>query len=252
MGNFNRDKRSSGFGGGHSKGKFKTGGNRFGAQRQFGKGPARSQMHQAVCAECGKRCEVPFKPTGDKPVYCSDCFGHSPNYGSQRAKGNRDFNHRDSGDRQMFSATCANCGDTCEVPFKPTSGKPVLCSKCFSGDFKAPSIQPAGQASDLDLEELKEMVNGLTVKLDKVLTLLQRTTPVKEITVMKSDASLEGESELPKKKVPKAKAEPKDVKKTTATKKVAAKKAPKKTVTKKKVSAKTVAKKAVAKKKTSK
>lgn len=34
----------------------------------------RPQMHSAVCATCGKRCEVPFKPTGEKPIYCSFCF----------------------------------------------------------------------------------------------------------------------------------------------------------------------------------
>ena len=34
----------------------------------------RPQMHSVVCDKCGERCEVPFKPTGDKPVYCSDCF----------------------------------------------------------------------------------------------------------------------------------------------------------------------------------
>ncbi len=32
------------------------------------------QMHKAVCADCGKECEVPFKPSGDRPVYCRDCF----------------------------------------------------------------------------------------------------------------------------------------------------------------------------------
>jgi len=32
------------------------------------------QMFHAVCAECGKDCEVPFEPRGDKPVYCSDCY----------------------------------------------------------------------------------------------------------------------------------------------------------------------------------
>jgi CxxC-x17-CxxC domain-containing protein len=32
------------------------------------------QMYDAVCAECGADCKVPFKPTGDRPVYCSDCF----------------------------------------------------------------------------------------------------------------------------------------------------------------------------------
>ena len=32
------------------------------------------QMYAATCAECGKSTEVPFKPRGDKPVYCSDCY----------------------------------------------------------------------------------------------------------------------------------------------------------------------------------
>ncbi|MBI5412133.1 hypothetical protein HZA43_03065 [Candidatus Peregrinibacteria bacterium] len=36
-------------------------------------------MHEATCADCGKRCEVPFRPTGDKPVFCRDCFGANKN-----------------------------------------------------------------------------------------------------------------------------------------------------------------------------
>jgi CxxC-x17-CxxC domain-containing protein len=32
------------------------------------------EMHPAVCAQCGKDAMVPFRPRGDKPVYCSDCF----------------------------------------------------------------------------------------------------------------------------------------------------------------------------------
>jgi len=32
------------------------------------------EMSKAVCSECGKECEVPFKPTEGKPVYCKDCF----------------------------------------------------------------------------------------------------------------------------------------------------------------------------------
>lgn len=31
-------------------------------------------MHKAICADCKKGCEVPFRPTGDRPVYCRDCF----------------------------------------------------------------------------------------------------------------------------------------------------------------------------------
>jgi len=32
------------------------------------------QMYKAVCAECGAECQVPFKPSGDRPVYCKECF----------------------------------------------------------------------------------------------------------------------------------------------------------------------------------
>ena len=40
-------------------------------------------MYKAVCADCCKNCEVPFKPTEDRPVYCKECFtirkaGHVP------------------------------------------------------------------------------------------------------------------------------------------------------------------------------
>jgi CxxC-x17-CxxC domain-containing protein len=32
------------------------------------------QMYEAVCSSCGKPALVPFQPSGDKPVYCSECF----------------------------------------------------------------------------------------------------------------------------------------------------------------------------------
>ncbi len=35
-------------------------------------------------------------------------------------------------DRQMHKATCSDCGNECEVPFKPTEGKPVRCRDCFA------------------------------------------------------------------------------------------------------------------------
>lgn len=38
---------------------------------------------------------------------------------------------RDRGPREMFSATCSSCGKEAQVPFRPTSGKPVYCSDCF-------------------------------------------------------------------------------------------------------------------------
>ncbi len=38
-----------------------------------GEAPAR-QMYDAVCAECGVQTKVPFRPSGTRPVYCSNCF----------------------------------------------------------------------------------------------------------------------------------------------------------------------------------
>jgi len=32
------------------------------------------EMYSAVCADCGKNCEVPFKPTAGRSVYCRDCY----------------------------------------------------------------------------------------------------------------------------------------------------------------------------------
>ncbi len=54
-------------------GRNSRGGGRFGRDR-----PPR-EMHKTECADCGNECEVPFKPNGEKPVYCNDCFqDHKP------------------------------------------------------------------------------------------------------------------------------------------------------------------------------
>lgn len=96
MKNFNRgggfgDRKSGGFGG-NKKGGFndhKQGGfgrREFGGhdsgRGSFGGGFNKPGMHKAVCAECGATCEVPFKPTGDRPVYCSNCFKNRDTHGS--------------------------------------------------------------------------------------------------------------------------------------------------------------------------
>ncbi|MEE8400681.1 MAG: CxxC-x17-CxxC domain-containing protein [Candidatus Hydrothermarchaeaceae archaeon] len=31
-------------------------------------------LHTVTCSDCGEEAEVPFKPTGDRPVYCRDCY----------------------------------------------------------------------------------------------------------------------------------------------------------------------------------
>ena len=49
------------------------------------------QMHRAVCDNCGNECEVPFRPTSGRPVYCSDCFEK----GNNRPKDNDQPQHRE-------------------------------------------------------------------------------------------------------------------------------------------------------------
>lgn len=46
----------------------RTGGDGGGRER----GPR--EMHDVICSNCGKPTQVPFLPTGTRPVYCTDCF----------------------------------------------------------------------------------------------------------------------------------------------------------------------------------
>ena len=39
-----------------------------------GSGRSGREMFAATCSSCGQAAQVPFQPSGDKPVYCSDCF----------------------------------------------------------------------------------------------------------------------------------------------------------------------------------
>lgn len=46
------------------------------AERGYdGGGYGSRQMFAITCSNCGRPAEVPFQPRGDRPVYCSDCFG---------------------------------------------------------------------------------------------------------------------------------------------------------------------------------
>tara|TARA_Y100000310_G_scaffold343091_1_gene449152 strand:+ start:2399 stop:2701 length:303 start_codon:yes stop_codon:yes gene_type:complete len=76
----------------------------------------------------------------------------------------KDFK-RNSGRRsfdkiQRTTVTCASCGQKCEVPFKPTSNKPVYCDNCFKKD-SAPKSDRGN--------ELKE----INSKLNRILELLE-------------------------------------------------------------------------------
>ncbi len=70
-GSYSRGSGSRSFGGGRS-GNRSFGGDRGGSRGGFGRGQL--EMFDAVCSKCGNECQVPFRPTGSKPVFCSNCF----------------------------------------------------------------------------------------------------------------------------------------------------------------------------------
>ncbi|MDO8517459.1 MAG: hypothetical protein Q7S33_05035 [Nanoarchaeota archaeon] len=91
MGNFRSDNRGGG-GFRNSSGHPGSSGSRGGFGGRDSRGfrdrdsgsfeRKRLEMHEVTCDRCKKQCEVPFKPTGDKPVFCRDCFGKEGDSGS--------------------------------------------------------------------------------------------------------------------------------------------------------------------------
>ncbi|MDR3282952.1 MAG: hypothetical protein LBS92_05010 [Candidatus Methanoplasma sp.] len=51
-------------------------------------------------------------------------------YGNNGGGSRGGYRDRDQ-PREFFKATCSDCGNECEVPFKPTQGRPVYCKDCF-------------------------------------------------------------------------------------------------------------------------
>lgn len=155
MSNFNRNNNSS-------------------QRRNFtNRGSDRPTMHPAVCSSCGKNCQVPFKPTGSKPIYCSECFeknGGANKY-ENRNSDRSSFRERNR-DREMFDAVCDKCGANCKLPFRPTSGKPILCSICF--EEKTSGGNRNNQTSQYNYDK---QFNELNIKLDKILKLLTSVNP---------------------------------------------------------------------------
>ena len=85
----NRDRGNKG--GGFNRG----GGNRGGFNRDRDRKPV--ELHDVVCDKCKKETQVPFKPTGDKPVLCRDCFEKSGGNRSNQDRGSRGGFNRDRG-----------------------------------------------------------------------------------------------------------------------------------------------------------
>ena len=150
----------------------------------------REKFH-AVCDDCGNDCEVPFKPTSGKPIYCDNCFSkHKP----RDDRGGNDRGGRDSGSRNYGRRDSKTYGDT----------KPAINSNQYKEQFEA-----------------------LNTKLDKILSSLNLNTAGKKVVVgdkvvVEKKTTKAKSKKATKKKVTKVKAKPKA--KAKAKKKVAKKK----------------------------
>ena len=89
-----------------------------------------------VCRDCGQ----PFTFTaGEQEFYASRGLMNEPGRcpecraarRSSPGAGGRYGGGYGGGERQMFSATCSNCGKEALVPFQPRTDRPVYCSDCF-------------------------------------------------------------------------------------------------------------------------
>jgi len=150
--------------------------NNFGkrsSERRFdNRNKGRSEMFPATCTKCGKNCEVPFRPSSGKPIYCSNCFEDKGGRGNERFE-KRDFGRRDFGDRhegrsEMHQATCDECGKNCEVPFRLTPGKPIYCHECFGNKGKPRGNFTKSGIGETD-EKLKKQLDMMNAKLDQIL-----------------------------------------------------------------------------------
>lgn len=234
-------------------------GDRFGGKSRYNGGrdsrkgdrSTRSSMHKTICSECGRDCEVPFRPTGDKPVFCSICFGKkdgsSGNRNDRRAR--RDSGRSSHDDKKLYKTVCDKCHRECEVPFEPTSDRPVFCNSCFGknerGGRSANALTIAPNHYEKQFEELNR-------KLDSIMKLLSEKELVKKVVEEEINEEVV-EKEAVKKTVSSKKSDKKEpaVKKKPAVKKTPdKKKAPtaKKTVKKPAVKKKSTVKKTTKKK----
>jgi CxxC-x17-CxxC domain-containing protein len=212
MGRFDSDNR--GGQGGFAKKSF-SGSRNHGGGSFRGKGSfTPSQKFPAVCDECGDNCEVPFRPTGERPVLCSACFGRQ----NKEAGGSSHFSRNDRrGDRRGndgFPATCSSCGQSCTVPFRPTPGKEIYCDGCFEQSGKKRDRVTRDNSGNN--EWLKDQLSFINKKLDMVIKAMNLTEVKNKAVAPKAEIKVEVKEEV--KAVTKPAKEKKVTVKKTATK----------------------------------
>lgn len=168
---------------------------KFGGPRPFNKGgygrPGEDRpMFKAVCSECQSRCEVPFRPNGKKPVLCSNCFKpESRDFQDKPFSNDRGFNKFDKAPRfnqeNGFDTDCDECGQRCNVPFKPNGKKLVFCRDCFDGknDKSAGTGEQSAPKTDATAKQLAtiaEQLKAMNIKIDNILKALHKETDISQ------------------------------------------------------------------------
>jgi CxxC-x17-CxxC domain-containing protein len=91
-----------------------------------------------VCSDCGANFTFSsddqefFAQKGytNEPKRCPSCRETRKSQRSSNSYSNS-YGSSYSTQRQMYPATCSDCGKSTEVPFEPRNGKPVYCSDCY-------------------------------------------------------------------------------------------------------------------------
>ena len=78
------------------------------------------------CPEC-RRARKDARGDRGGFAYSSSSDGFTGNTGGPRGYASGHDRPR----REMFDATCSQCGKETKVPFQPRGDKPVYCSDCF-------------------------------------------------------------------------------------------------------------------------
>lgn len=107
----------------------------------------------------------------------ADRHSNGQNFGNRSFSGGGDFTSR-----QRFQAVCDACGNSCEVPFRPSGNKPVYCDNCFAknksrdtrrGDQSPDAGRGSGAVRYADSGQHKEDFKAINAKLDKILEILK-------------------------------------------------------------------------------
>ena len=83
---------------------------------------------ELVCKDCGKTFVF---TAGEQEFYAEKGFANEPTRCKACRVARKAERNSDRPARQMFDAICAECGAPTQVPFEPTSGRPVYCRDCF-------------------------------------------------------------------------------------------------------------------------